>query len=65
MTVFVNQLKCTGCAFCIPVCQNLAITSFGVAEIDVKRCVACLECLDFCPSAAIGEEKFKKEHHEP
>ncbi|MCP4114536.1 MAG: 4Fe-4S dicluster domain-containing protein [Desulfobacteraceae bacterium] len=64
MMVVVNPLKCTGCAFCVPVCPNRAITSLGRAEVDKDRCVACLECLDFCPATALGKGKNGKESHE-
>ncbi len=62
--VTVNQLKCTGCSFCVPACPNQAITSLGMAEVSRERCVECLECIDYCPNKALGPGLKNKESNE-
>ena len=50
-----NQLltsyeKCTGCGFCVPVCESHAIQIInGKAELDTKRCTVCGKCTEVCP----------------
>lgn len=46
--------NCTGCAACMKVCPNKAITvKKKKSVIDRERCIGCFECMHACPEHAI------------
>lgn len=48
---------CIGCGKCVKVCKSDAITVVdGLAVIDYKKCVSCLECAKNCPRKCIATE---------
>jgi ferredoxin len=53
---------CTGCATCVPVCPEEAISCFGFAQVN-DRCTECLICLEFCPLGALEKKKVQREGH--
>ncbi len=44
------QERCTGCAYCVLVCPDEAITSDGWAEVLAERCTDCNLCYYACPN---------------
>ena len=49
----VDKNLCDGCAECLAVCPDDAITlKDGKAEI-VKDCIECYACVEICPKGAI------------
>ncbi|HID43054.1 MAG TPA: 4Fe-4S dicluster domain-containing protein [Archaeoglobaceae archaeon] len=44
---------CVGCAFCMFVCPEEAISVLGNAEIDRDKCSECKRCMRYCPVEAI------------
>lgn len=50
----VKRKKCVGCATCVKVCAQNAITvEDKKAHIDAEKCVGCGECITTCPQKAI------------
>lgn len=47
-----NPDNCTKCGKCAAVCKSECI-SIKTQTVDVSRCVACFNCLDVCPDAAL------------
>lgn len=60
--------RCKGCGICIEKCpvgalsfgDTLGVFATPVPEIDLEKCIACGNCRNFCPDAAIGVDKIKK-----
>lgn len=51
----VDEPKCVGCAECLKVCPEGAVTMAGKkASIDKTNCIGCGECMTVCRSGAIG-----------
>ena len=42
--------RCTGCAYCVLVCPDQAITNHGWAEVLGERCTDCNLCYYACPN---------------
>ncbi len=54
----VDEENCVGCAVCINVCPQGAISlNNGKAVIDPKKCVNCGRCASVCPRGAIHPQK--------
>ncbi|MHB0979840.1 MAG: 4Fe-4S binding protein [Thermoleophilia bacterium] len=52
--MYVDENLCSGCAICVDVCAQGAISLKGtVAVIDEARCTSCSRCVDECPTGAI------------
>ena len=54
--IVVNKDLCVGCALCVPMCPEEAISCLGVVSIG-ENCIECLACLEYCPVSALGENK--------
>ena len=50
--VTVVEECCVGCALCIPICPEEAISCYGRAQVS-ETCTECLACLEFCPVGAL------------
>ena len=46
---------CIGCSACVSACKFGAIelNTYGVAEVDEKKCIACGKCTKVCPQEII------------
>ena len=46
---------CTGCGACMEVCRfgAISLNSYGVAEVDEDKCIACGKCVRECPRELI------------
>ncbi len=55
MVARVVKDKCTGCAACILVCPNAAITIMegGKAKVEPLYCISCGNCKQACEHEAI------------
>ena len=54
MPMIILEDLCKGCAACVEVCPNKAITrSTKMAKIDQSLCQDCEKCLFVCPNGAI------------
>ncbi|HID08255.1 MAG TPA: 4Fe-4S dicluster domain-containing protein [Armatimonadetes bacterium] len=53
MTARVDAEQCNGCAMCVDVCPQGAITMNAVAHVDETRCIGCGICARVCPTNAI------------
>lgn len=54
--VVVDEMRCVGCARCLPFCPEEAIKVYGQAEIDGSKCNECFLCMENCPNDALFEE---------
>ncbi len=60
--------RCKGCGVCIAKCpvgaisfgEELGIFATPVPKIDLEKCIACGNCKNFCPDAAICVQKENK-----
>ena len=60
----VDELLCTGCKTCVPLCAYRAVSfneAAKVAEINEALCHGCGTCAAACPVAAIRVRHFKPE----
>lgn len=48
----VDRGKCTQCNLCAQQCKTAAIAD-GAVGYHVQECVACFDCIDFCPAGAV------------
>jgi dissimilatory sulfite reductase (desulfoviridin) alpha/beta subunit len=54
----VDDVECSGCGLCVPVCKRKAITvSDDVAVIDSSKCKYCGQCITVCPLNAVVEKR--------
>lgn len=54
MPMIVIEKLCKGCAACVEVCPNKAISHLAkTAKIDQELCQDCEKCLSICPNGAI------------
>lgn len=53
-----NTANCTKCGKCAAVCKSECI-SIKHQSVDVSRCVACFNCLQVCPDAALDLGSIK------
>lgn len=59
--------RCKGCGICIAKCpvgalsfgEELGIFATPVPQVDLEKCIACGNCRNFCPDAAISMIKNK------
>ncbi len=53
--VYVDQMKCIGCAQCYAVCPNKVFMIINKKSIPqyMDNCVGCRACIVRCPTAAI------------
>jgi len=54
MIAVVDTDQCVGCALCVDVCPEGAISVNGKAEIDREKCTGCGTCVEECPQDAIS-----------
>lgn len=55
MVAIINKTLCRGCARCMVVCPEDAITlKLGKAEVEPSECIGCGVCVDECPCEAIN-----------
>ncbi len=57
--IMVDEELCVGCAMCVPICPEEALSCFGPARVN-ECCTVCLACLEFCPVGALKEKTEKR-----
>ncbi len=61
----VDKEKCTKCGICAKACMSQCIILNPFPEINMKKCVVCLGCLNLCPIDAldakntVGKERYR------
>jgi heterodisulfide reductase subunit A len=61
VTAFVDELRCSGCRTCIPVCPYKAIdfdSDSKVAVVNRALCAGCGTCVAACPAGAMQGHHF-------
>lgn len=53
LKVIIGEEECIGCAACIPVCPEEAISMEDKIHIDEAKCTGCGICIPTCPVGAI------------
>ena len=53
--VAVSEKKCVGCAKCVKVCPQHALSMKSKKSVvDIAKCIGCFECITVCPEKAIS-----------
>ncbi|MDD3682961.1 DUF362 domain-containing protein [Desulfovibrio desulfuricans] len=53
--VSVSEKKCVGCAKCVKVCPQHALSMKSKKSVvDIEKCIGCFECITVCPEKAIS-----------
>ncbi len=63
-TAHIDELKCSGCQTCVPLCPFTAITfnrDTKVSELNAALCKGCGTCVAACPSHAAEQHHFTDE----
>jgi ferredoxin len=53
ITPFIDEMLCTKCEICIPICPTGSITMHDTLQINPSTCTHCCACTKGCPSKAL------------